>query len=97
MQQIFINTGDKHINIDLEKDYTIKDIKSKINDELKINNDNYHLCFSGKVLDDSLNLLDYDIESHSIINVIFNMNGGGTDGPTKQIFIKTLKRYNFFL
>lgn len=91
MQQIFINTGDKHINIDLEIDYTIKDIKSKINDELKINNVNYHLCFSGKVLDDSLNLLDYDIESHSIINVIFNMNGGGTDGPTKQIFIKTLQ------
>lgn len=91
MQQIFINTGDKHLNIDLEIDYRIKDIKSKINDELQINNDNYNLCFSGKVLDDSLKLLDYDIESHSIINVIFKMNGGGPDGSTKQIFIKTLQ------
>lgn len=93
MNQVFVSSvNNQTVSFDVSPEDTIQSLKSKILDKYGVNSDEYYLCFSGKVLEDSKTIADYDIESSSNINFMFRINGGGgSEGSSKQIFIKTLQ------
>lgn len=88
MSQMFINTNTKIFAINAD---TISDAKAKIESLTGMNPVCYKLRYGGKVLDDSASFSDYGISSDSTIDVFVPLYGGGNEGGTKQIFIKTLQ------
>lgn len=93
MYNIFVNSvNNKAIIIDVNLEDTIQNVKSQISNKFGLNSDDYYLTFSGKVLDDLNTISDYNIDKDNTINLMIRINGGGgSEGSTKQIFIKTLQ------
>lgn len=92
MSQIFVNTSQNTITLDINDCYTIADIKLKLQNKTGINTDTFNLVLGGKYLNAESSLNSYNIQNESTLNLSIKLLGGGNgEGGTKQIFIKTLQ------
>ena len=94
-KQIFIKTlQGKNITVEVNDGDSIESVKKKITDIEGIPVDQMRLVFNGKQLEDANTIQDYGIESNSTVHLVLRLRGGGLEGGTKQIFIKTLQGKN---
>ena len=84
--QIFVKTPTgKTITLEVDTSDTIKNVKSKIEDKEGIPPNQQQLTITGKHLEDSCTLFDYDVPEESVIYLdVLHPHGG------MQIFVKTL-------
>lgn len=87
----------KTIGLDVEPSDTIGHIKIKIQDKEGIIPEQQRLLYNGKQLNDDNTLQDYNIKSDNSIRLVVGLLGGGTDGESFQIFVKTLQGKNITL
>ncbi len=91
MSQIFVNSNSKLVAIEVNPSDTIESVKQKILDKEGYQPNSFNLFFGGKVLDNSMTVSDYNIRTENTLMLSVKLCGGGNEGGTKQIFIKTLQ------
>jgi ubiquitin C len=90
--QILIKDIQNTICMQVSSNDTISSIKQMVQDKLGYNPEQFKLIHGGKFLDDSMSIQDYSIENDSTITITVPLlGGGGSEGTSKQIFIKTLQ------
>ncbi len=89
--QILIKDIQSTVCMNVESGYTISQIKDMIQDKFGYEPSSYKLHHNSKILDDCMKVEDYSIENDSTISIIVPLIGGGSEGTSKQIFIKTLQ------
>ncbi len=85
---MFINTNSKTFVINAT---SVSAAKAELGNITGMGPEYFKLSHGGKILDDNVSFSEYGITSESTLNVFVPLRGGGNEGGTKQIFIKTLQ------
>ena len=86
---IIIISPNGQFNLDVEPSDTIEEVKSKIQGKQGIPTDHQRLYFSGRQLENSQTLSNYDIKNGSTVQMVLRLRGG------MCVFIKSLEGTTF--
>lgn len=85
MMQVFVKTiTNRSITLNVESSTKISEVKELINNKEGIPVQEIRLLYSGKQLEDTHTLNDYNIQNESTLHMVLRLKGG------MQIFVKTL-------
>ena len=84
--QIFVkDLNGKTLTLDVNKGYTIINIKNKIKDKLGVPIQEQNLTYGGKQLNDDKTLEYYDITEEATIQMSMSLKGGVTEQEVQAV------------